>query len=108
MEPNEAPMIKVDDKIEEIFLALSEALRTKVEFASGGEGQPIKPYFDINALISKIVALMVYSGMTVPSSFAPAFNRVHADVEFWKKEFEKNKESAPKKEESNIQPESQV
>ena len=37
--------------------------------------------------MSKILALMVYSGITVPSTFAPGYNRVHADVEFWKQFF---------------------
>lgn len=89
--PNEKDTIAVDIKVEEIFLSVSKALKANVEFASEGEGMPVKPYFDINGIISKLTALMVYSGMTVPSNYAPAYNRVHADIEFWKKEFEQLK-----------------
>jgi len=86
--PNEQQAAVNDKQVEDIFLTLSSALKTTVDFASDGEGQPVKPYFDINGVISKLTALMIYSGMYVPSYFAPAYNRVHADIEFWKKELE--------------------
>lgn len=43
------------------------------------------PAYDVNAILSKMIALFVFSGLSVPSSFAPPYNRVHADVEWWKK-----------------------
>lgn len=83
-------MMKVNQEVEDIFLSVSSALKSDVQFATVSEGERVIPLFDINGVISKLVALMVYSGMVVPSSFAPAFNRVHADIEFWKKTFEQN------------------
>ena len=43
----------------------------------------------MNSMVSKFAALLVYAGHTVPPSvFLPPYNRVHADIEYWKKKFE--------------------
>lgn len=95
IEERNPEMIRVNQKAEDIFLSVSSALKSDVQFVSPVEGEKVTPLFDINGIISKLVALMVYSGMVVPSSFAPAFNRVHADVEFWKKTLEQQAAENP-------------
>ena len=81
----------VEEKVESIFKAMSEAMDVPVELISAGAENKVKPHFDVNAILSKFTALLVYCGMNVPSSFTPAYNRVHADVDFWKRKFEEQK-----------------
>lgn len=78
-------MSKVDEKIDEVLREISELLDVKIEFHPLKEDQGrVVPSYDVNGIISKLVALMIFSGLNVPSSFAPSYNRVHADIEWWK------------------------
>lgn len=89
MEEQEKQAPVVEERIDSVFMKISEALDVPVEFASHQETQKVKPHFDINAMVSKMTALLVYCGLNVPlSSVAPTYNRVHADVEYWKRKFE--------------------
>lgn len=78
----------VDDRIQEIFSVICDITGSDIKLEAAADGGKAKPAFDINGAISKIVALSVYCGMNVPASFGPAYNRVHADVEYWKKRFQ--------------------
>lgn len=74
-----------DDKL----VKVSDALEVDVKFVVSAEDEgKADPQFDPNAIISKLLALFVFAGLTVPSNMAPAYNRVHADIEFWKRKFE--------------------
>lgn len=78
-----------EEKINDIFTKISDALDVPIGFAEDKDDQnKVIPVFDVNGFFSKLVALCVYSGFGVPSTFAPAYNRVHADIEFFKKKFE--------------------
>lgn len=76
-----------DEKIHEILTKVSEALDVKVELVADGPDGKLMPYFDVNAMHSKIAALMVFVGANV-QPLCPPYNRVHADIEYWKKKFE--------------------
>lgn len=76
-----------DEQIQEIFSVICDMTGAEVRLDAPVDGGKAKPAFDINGAISKLVALSVYCGMNVPNSFAPSYNRVHADVEYWKKRF---------------------
>lgn len=84
------------EKIEDIMKRVSDMMDVKFELVSV-EDNRLEPMFDVDAIVSKFMALLVYSGLNVPSSFAPPYNRVHADIEFWKKRFESDK---PKEEQA--------
>ena len=77
---------KIADTPEVVLVKLSEAMGVAVMFQSAETG-PVTPTIDINAIISKLVALMVYVGWSVPANISPPFNRVNADMEYWKKAF---------------------
>ena len=77
----------VNEQINEIFSVICDMTGSEVKLEAPVDGGKAKPAFDINGAISKIVALSVYCGMNVPASFGPAYNRVHADVEYWKQRF---------------------
>lgn len=79
-------MVKSTDEIvQEKLVSISDALEVKVEFVTNeANANVVHPAFNPDAMISKLLALLVYSGVSVPSTFAPGYNRVHADVEFWK------------------------
>jgi hypothetical protein len=82
-------------KIDEIFTQLSDLLHVPIDFKQVLEEEGIVvPAYDVNAIISKQLALFVYAGLNVPNSFAPPYNRVHADVEWWKQIFEKESKKA--------------
>lgn len=85
------------EQIKTILMKISDELGVEVKFAPDTEDNgKVIPAFDVNAMISKMVALFVFSGLSVPSSFAPPYNRVHADIEWWKKTFEEaSKQTAP-------------
>lgn len=76
-----------DKKIHAILTAVSYALDVQVELIAEGTDGKLMPYFNINAMNSKLAALMVYVGANV-QPVSPAYNSVHADVEYWKKKFE--------------------
>ena len=65
-------------------------LDVEIKLRLGNEGEKVDPSFDVNAMISKFLALLVYSNQNVPvGAFMPAYNRVHADIEYWKQKYEK-------------------
>lgn len=78
-----------EEQINEIFSIVCDITHSEVRLEPGKEGEQAKPSFDINGAISKLVALSVYCGLNVTASFGPSYNRVHADVEFWKQYFQK-------------------
>lgn len=78
---------KSKKRIDEILHALSDATGIAIEYRPLEEDQGrVVPIYDVNAILSKIVALMVFSGHPFPATFAPSYNRVHADIEWWKQE----------------------
>ena len=72
------------EEIKRIFEDFSKLMGVEVTLIQDEVTQKVEPHFDLNSAISKLLALMVYSSITVPASIAPPYNRVHADVEFWK------------------------
>lgn len=81
-------MEKLIDPADKIFEGISKLLDVEIVFLNTEENQNrLVPAFDVNAVISKFIALCVYRSMNVPSTFAPPYNRVHADVEYWKNKF---------------------
>lgn len=84
------------EKIDGILTSMSDLMGVKIEFVQDGEDQgKVIPAFDINAILSKMVGLCVFSGLSVPSSFAPTYNRVNADIEWWKKTMAELENSTP-------------
>lgn len=95
------------EKIDQVMTELSNIMGVKIEFAADPEDQGrALPVYNIDAVVSKMLAFFVFTGLTVPSSFAPPYNRVHADIEWWKSqmaeieaahkaELEKNTEKPP-------------
>ena len=82
-------------KVEEILFKVSDALGVKIELKDEEEGKRLSPVFDSQAIVSKFMALMVYCGWNTPVFFAPPYNRVHADVEWWKSQLEKKSDATP-------------
>jgi len=77
------------ETVDDILTKLSDALYVPIQFGQDDQDQnKVVPIFDVNAIFSKLVALCVYTGLNVPSTFGPAYNRVHADIEFFKKQFD--------------------
>lgn len=87
-EGSQGPVATPTDEPTKILLVVAEALKADVRMEPGKDGK-VYPQISIDELVSKLLALLVFCGANVPSHFAPAYNRVHADVEFWKKELEK-------------------
>lgn len=82
------------EKIHVILTQLSELMGVEVKIVDDPKEQgKAVPAHNIDAIISKMMALFVFCGFNVPSSFAPAYNRVHADVEWWKQHFEAKPET---------------
>ena len=82
-------MSETQQKIDNILKSLSQLMGSPIEYRLLQEDQGrVLPVYDVNGIISKMVALLVYSGLSVPSTFGPPYNRVHADIEWWKKFFE--------------------
>ena len=73
------------------MLQLSKIMEVEVKFNQDKEGgEKVEPVFDASAIISKMLALFVFCGANIPSTFAPSYNRVHADVEYWSKKAAEN------------------
>ena len=85
----QAPQQSEDEQIQQIFSILCDITGSEIKLSAAADGGKVQPAFDINGVISKIVALSVYCGMNTPNSFGPSYNRVHADIEYWKKIFQK-------------------
>lgn len=80
-------MDPVQEKIDNILNSLSDLMGIEVKFSPNNEDQgKVNPVYDINGILSKMIALFVFSGLNVPTTFPPPYNRVHADIEWWKKE----------------------
>lgn len=91
-------MSETEKKIEEILNGISKYLETEITLIEDpNNNNRVTPHYDMNGAVSKLIALFVYCGMNVPNSFAPPYNRVHADVEFWKKYFSNIEDEAAKK-----------
>ncbi len=91
---------KIATTPEEILIELSRILNVDVRFEPDpNNAQKVSPIIDVSAILSKFISLMVYVGWNVPPNIMPAYTRVHADVEYWKKQFqEANVPTAPKEE----------
>ena len=83
----------MNQRIDDILFKMSDVFHVPVQFLDGDD-MKVNPAFDVNAMVSKFVGLMVYGGVDVPSAFAPSYMRVHADVDFWKRHFEELKNKA--------------
>lgn len=80
----------------ERFVEISRILETEVKFDQDPDDpQKASPVIDVRSLLSKLVALMVYSGWNVPAASMPSYTSVHADVEYWKRIFEQKAEESP-------------
>ena len=79
--------METDEKVNKILTDVSDIFGVEVRFVQTEDEGKVRPSFNVDAVISKMIALFVYSGLNVPSSFAPPYNRVHADVEWWKNKF---------------------
>lgn len=89
---------RTSEEIRSILTTLSELTGTEVKFEEGDQGR-LQPIFDFNAIISKLFAVMVFCGITMNVSGLPPYNRVHADVEWWKSRFkELDQQAEPNKE----------
>lgn len=92
MADEQAEQPKVIDKTEAInaiLILVSNTLDTEVVLVADETNKTV-PNFDVNGFVSKLIALFVYAGLNVPtSSLTPPYNKIHADVEYWKKKFEK-------------------
>jgi HSP90 family molecular chaperone len=83
-------MLTQKERIDQILKEISDLMGVPIQFHQAAEEDQgrVIPAYDVNAIISKMIALFVFSSVNVPSSFAPAYNRVHADVEWWKTQME--------------------
>lgn len=73
---------------EAIFIELSQILDVEIKFEPDpSNDQKVSPVIDVASVLSKFMALMVYVGWSVPVNCMPPYNRVHADIEYWKKSF---------------------
>lgn len=82
------------DQIHDILKVISEQLGVDVVMADSEGDNKVMPYYDVNSMLSKLLALMVFIGVVVPSQ-GPPYNRVHADVEWWKNRLKERKEVTP-------------
>ena len=81
---------------ETILIELSKQLDVPVKFEQNPETQKMDPVIDVQSILSKLVALMVYVGWGVPINIMPPYNRVNADLRYWEKQFEvKPQEAKP-------------
>lgn len=89
-----------------IFIEICRQLDVTVRFeADPDDGQKASPVIDVAAMLSKMIALMVYNGWNVPAHCNPSYTRVHADVEYWKRQFEQQVAAeTPKTEEAPSAP----
>lgn len=78
-----------DEQISSIIVNISKELGVPVAMVpDDSEKGKLLPRCDINCTISRYLALLVYMGLNVPNNIAPPYNRVHADIEYWRKRFE--------------------
>ena len=77
-----------EDELHKRLGQISKILDIEVTMIASGEDQKVVPHYNVDATFSKYLALLIYAGLTVPVGFAPHYNRVHADIEYWKKKFE--------------------
>lgn len=78
---------------EEILINLSKLMGVDVKFENDpSDASKVSPVIGVDAVLSKIMSLMVYIGWNVPVSCMPSYTRVHADVEAWKIRFNPPKE----------------
>lgn len=78
----------IEDKITDRLKIVSDALEVEVTLVGDPKDENrVQPHFDINDIVGKLLGLSVYCGWSVPINFAPSYNAVHANVEFWKKLF---------------------
>lgn len=95
-----------EDIRNEILIKLSDLVGAEVTFhpVQEDEGRVI-PAFNVDAIVSKTIAFLVFCGINIPpASMLPPYNRVHADVEWWKKriaEMEQKTDGSAKPEQSN-------
>ena len=73
--------------IEEKLSALSKVLEVSVELTEDKEAEnKLRPSYNMPAMIAKLYALFVFAGWPVGAAL-PSYTGVHADIEFWKKNF---------------------
>ena len=78
-----------EERINQLLSEVSKLFDVEVALIADPQNEnKVTYHFDMNAVVSKMIALWVYCGFNVPSSFAPPYNRVHADIEFWKHKFD--------------------
>ena len=76
----------IEEIVQDKLTKVSDAREVPVNFvASEKEANHVKPAYNPDDMISKLIAILVFSGVNIPITFAPPYNRVHADVEFWKR-----------------------
>lgn len=78
-----------EQKVDKIFTEMHALMGEEVILVADPEQEnKLIAHYDINAVVSKFIGLLVYSGLNVPTQvFTPPYNRVHADVEYWKNKF---------------------
>jgi hypothetical protein len=83
-----ARLIDQEAAVQQILTTISRALDVTVHLRPSPEQGRMAPHYDVVAILSKLLALFVYTGLHVPYAFPPAYNRVHADVDFWRRRLE--------------------
>ena len=63
---------------------IARNLECKIDFSDDAQNK-VSPVFSLDEMLSKLIGLLVYCGASVPIHSFPPYQRVHADVEFWKK-----------------------
>ena len=77
-------------EIESKFTVIFEAMDVPVLLVNG-DNNKLQRTFNMNAVLSKFVALMVYSGLEVSTNISPSYTRINADIDYWKRNFEEKK-----------------
>ena len=77
-----------EEKIEKILKEMCGLMGVEITLVADAEkNNELIAHYDVNAVISKQLALFVYCGWNV-QPLGPAYNRIHADIDWWKKQFE--------------------
>ena len=88
----------MNEFIDEKLRTLSDAMEVEIKYCQEKDSEgKVLPAYDVNSIISKMIALLVYSGLHVPSSFSPSYNSVHAGVEYWKRRREEHEKATEPK-----------
>ena len=74
--------VSTDHTAETILLELARALDLTIGFVPDATGR-VQPQVDMTALLARILALLVYQGVSVPTTIAPPYNAVHAEIAYW-------------------------